>query len=212
MAAITPARQKNIMTTRNILMASGLMMAIFFAVAVVAFLQSLEPAGSVVQVENKSKPVRVPQAEVATVPMEKAPVEKTVAPSAAVQPKPTMKAQPRPVAGNGGQPGQAHGLGDPQARDALALVGADPDAEAYWIEAINDPDLSAKERRELIEDLNQDGFADTKNLSADDLPLIVNRLQLIEALWPDAMDDVNAAAFDEAYKDLSKMYARLTQN
>jgi hypothetical protein len=39
----------------------------------------------------------------------------------------------------------------------------------------------------------------------------VNRIQLIEELAPDAMDDVNAAAFQEAYKDLVNMYVRLAK-
>jgi len=91
---------------------------------------------------------------------------------------------------------------DPMARVALAFVGADPDAEAYWYEAINNPDMSAHERQDLIEDLNEDGLSDPKNPTADDLPLILNRLQLIEAIVWDAMDEVNADAFLEAYKDL----------
>ena len=44
---------------------------------------------------------------------------------------------------------------DPDARDALSLVGIDPEAEAYWISAINDPTLPPEERKDLIEDLNE---------------------------------------------------------
>ena len=95
---------------------------------------------------------------------------------------------------------------DPEARLALAMVGADAVAEAYWFGAINDPNLPAKERQDLIEDLNEEGFADPKNITSDDLPLILNRIELIEELAPDAMDSVNAAAFQEAYKDLLNMY------
>jgi hypothetical protein len=62
----------------------------------------------------------------------------------------------------------------------------------------------------LIEDLNQDGFPDTKNLTARDLPLIENRLALIEQLAPTAMDEVNLAAFKEAYKDLFNMRAKIS--
>lgn len=94
------------------------------------------------------------------------------------------------------------------ARAALALVGADPVAEAVWYDAINDPSRTAHERQDLIEDLNEDGFPDPKRVTADDLPLIESRLALIEQLAPDAMDEVNAAAFAEAYKDLVNMYAR----
>jgi hypothetical protein len=103
-------------------------------------------------------------------------------------------------------------VGDPLARVALSFVGADPYAEAYWIGAINNPDLSADERQNLIEDLNEDGLSDPDSPTAADLPLIANRRQLIEELAPDAMDDVNAAAFQEAHKDLMNMYARLTRN
>jgi hypothetical protein len=93
-------------------------------------------------------------------------------------------------------------LQDPEARVALALVGSDEWAEAYWYEAINDPALPPHERQDLIEDLNEDGLSDPKHPTPDDLPLILSRLSLIEALGPDAMDPVNAAAFAEAYKDL----------
>jgi hypothetical protein len=93
-------------------------------------------------------------------------------------------------------------LKDPEAREALAWVGADPEAEAYWFGAINNPDLSAHERQDLIEDLNEDGLSDPKHPSRDDLPLIINRILLIEELGPSAMDEVNADAFAEAYKDL----------
>jgi hypothetical protein len=100
----------------------------------------------------------------------------------------------------------------PIARTALGYVGADEDAEEVWVNAINDPNRSADERKDLIEDLNEDGFPDPKNITEDDLPLIVSRLLLIEELAPDAIDDVNAAAFAEAYKDLVKMLERLGRN
>jgi hypothetical protein len=45
--------------------------------------------------------------------------------------------------------------------------------------------------------------------SVDELPLIVNRLQIIEENAPAAMDEVNARSFAEAYKDLVNMYVRL---
>ena len=80
-------------------------------------------------------------------------------------------------------------------------------AEAYWLDAINDPALSAQERQDLIEDLNEDGISDPKHPTLADLPLILNRLDLIEVLAPDAMDQVNADAFLEAYKDLVNLAA-----
>ena len=103
------------------------------------------------------------------------------------------------------------GIKDPDARVALKFVGVDPDAEAYWIAAINDPSLSAHERQDLIEDLNEEGFSDPKNPGLEDLPLIVIRLERIRELAPDAMDKVNADAFAEAYKDLANMFVRLTE-
>lgn len=91
---------------------------------------------------------------------------------------------------------------DPLARLSLRSVGADAESEAYWMLAINDPELPANERKDLIEDLNQDGLSDPKHPSAQDRLLILNRIQLIEDLAPSAMDQVNASAFAEAYKDL----------
>lgn len=96
---------------------------------------------------------------------------------------------------------------DPTARAALSFVGADPTAEQYWVGAINDPNLSARERQDLIEDLNEEGLTDPKHPGPEDLPLILSRLQLIEELAPYAMDQVNADAFAEAYKDLNNMLA-----
>lgn len=96
-------------------------------------------------------------------------------------------------------------------RMALSFVGADPEAEQIWTLAINDPDRPAKERQNLIEDLNEDGFPDPKNVTADDLPLILSRIDLIEHLAPSSMDEVNAAAFGEAYKDLLQMLDRLSR-
>ena len=93
-------------------------------------------------------------------------------------------------------------LKDPAARIAFAWVGADEEAETYWYLAINDPSLPANERQDLIEDLNEDGLSDPKHPTADDLPLIASRLLLLEEFGPYAMDEVNADAFREAYKDL----------
>jgi hypothetical protein len=91
------------------------------------------------------------------------------------------------------------------------LVGTDHDAELAWASAINDPTLPSEERKDLIEDLNQDGFADPAHVSLEELPLVLSRLALIEELAPDAMDDTNAAAFAEAYKDLVNIADRLTR-
>jgi hypothetical protein len=95
-------------------------------------------------------------------------------------------------------------------RVALASIGHNPEADEVWIRIINDPGVSANARSNLIEDLNEDGLS-YRNLTRDDLPVILYRLDLIEELRPYAMDKVNADAFDEAHKDLVNMANRLTQ-
>ncbi len=112
---------------------------------------------------------------------------------------------PTPNADLANAPKEKPPLVDPLARIALFFVGADPLAEEVWLDAINNPDLPSKERQDLIEDLNEFGLRDPKHPTAEDLPLIVSRLILIEMVGPDAMDKVNADAFREAYKDLANL-------
>lgn len=100
-------------------------------------------------------------------------------------------------------------LQDPLARDALSLVGADPAAEAYWLDAIYDSSLPDKEREDLMEDLNEDGLSDPKRPGPQDLPLILNRLAIIEELAPNA-DEFMLRHLGEAYKDLVNL-AAITQ-
>jgi hypothetical protein len=126
-----------------------------------------------------------------------APAQPALVPAPAVAPAPKTPNQKDP-------PPQ-----DQLARIALSLVGFDPDAEAYWYAAINDPDLSAHERQDLIEDLNEDGFADPRRPAPEELPLILSRLALIEQVAGNALDKVNDDAFAEAYKDLVNMRDRL---
>jgi hypothetical protein len=95
------------------------------------------------------------------------------------------------------------------ARNALTHVGADPDAEEVWLAAIYDPKLSEHTRQDLIEDLNEEGFPDPRHPTAQDLPLILRRIEIIEELAPFAMDEINSAAFAEAHKDLVNMYVRV---
>jgi hypothetical protein len=101
---------------------------------------------------------------------------------------------------------------DPMARAALGYVGADPEAEMYWYQAINDPALPPQERQDLIEDLNEDGLSDPHNPTVDDLPLILSRIQIIEEVVWDAIDEVNADAFLEAYKDLVNLAFQAMDN
>ena len=94
------------------------------------------------------------------------------------------------------------------AREALRLVGKDPDALVIWRRAINDPRLQAGDRSDLIEDLNDEGYDEQDAFTQADLDLILARLRLIEQEMPFAMDDTNAWAFTEAYQDLLGMLVK----
>ena len=94
------------------------------------------------------------------------------------------------------------------AREALRLVGVDPDALVIWRRAINDPRLPAGDRSDLIEDLNDEGYDEQDAFTQADLDLILARLRLIEQEMPFAMDDTNAWAFTEAYQDLLGMLVK----
>jgi hypothetical protein len=98
-------------------------------------------------------------------------------------------------------------------RWTLNHVGADNEATEIWLELINDRELSAKVRQDLIEDLNENGFSggNGRTATVDDLPLIASRIQLIEEHAATALDETNAAAFAEAYKDLVNLWQRLSQ-
>jgi hypothetical protein len=112
-------------------------------------------------------------------------------------------------AGNGqNQPKVPRPAPDPQARAALALVGTDPAAEQYWLATINNPEVSNKERKDLIEDLADTGFTNIRNPTVADLQLVAYRLQLLQQLAQNPMDQTNAKALAEAQKDLTKTATR----
>ena len=91
----------------------------------------------------------------------------------------------------------------------MSFVGADPNAEAYWLEAIFDRSLPDREREDLMEDLNEEGLSDHQHPGPEDLPLIMNRLALIEAIAPEA-DEFMLTHLGEAYQDLVNL-AHITQ-
>jgi hypothetical protein len=100
------------------------------------------------------------------------------------------------------------GSREPLARLALAYVGANQQAAQLWHMAILDPALQPDQKRNLVEDLNQDGLGNRKMPTPEDLKLIVNRYALTQAyLQQDYVqnDKVLNAAFREADKDLRKM-------
>jgi len=92
---------------------------------------------------------------------------------------------------------------------ALWYVGVDPQAEKIWMRAINDPRHPPGVRSDLIEDLHDEGYSDNSHPTKADLPIILARMELIERIAPYALDQVNADAFEEAYKDLLNKYIRL---
>jgi hypothetical protein len=97
------------------------------------------------------------------------------------------------------------------ARVALAYVGANEQAATLFHAAVLDATLKPDQRRELVEDLNQDGLSNQKNLSPADLEIVSKRYALTQAyLRQDYVqsDKVLNAAFREADKDLANMLQR----
>jgi len=91
---------------------------------------------------------------------------------------------------------------DPLAREALALTGSDPYAEEYWFAALNNPALPQNERQDLVDDLNEEGLADPKHPTVDDIPLLLARLELLEeaAFWLGDQYE-----WDEPIRDLEQL-------
>jgi hypothetical protein len=196
---------------------------VLFSVAVLAVIAAVS-----IMLGGKPKPPLAPVS--GSMPAAAAPVQARLAAASQLSPAvQTFSARPEPAApeksvdsgrnapatneqpnarqqpGAPGSPGarSKKPIQDPTARVALAFVGLDPEAEAYWATAINNPNLPANERKDLIEDLNEDGLSDPKSPGPQDMPIILSRILLIEELAPYSMDEVNAAAFLEAYKDLA---------
>ena len=100
---------------------------------------------------------------------------------------------------------------EPLARLALAFVGANPQAGELFHTAVLDGALTPDARRNLIEDLNQDGLSSKKNPSPEDLALVTARYRLTQTyLQQDYVqgDRMLLAAFKEADKDLLKILQR----
>lgn len=203
---------------KNILIAGGILLALSAATWGLVVLDAHNRAAAIAQAQREIRlaarppapdasplPARATQSPAlpAVAPVRRTPVvlqrNPHPAPPPIAHPANTPVAQPPAI------------ISEPMARDALLSVGASDQATRIWTTAINDPSIPANQRKDLIEDLNHDGFADPRNLTPGDLALIDSRLSLIEQLAPDAMDDTNYAAFQEAYKDLLNMRARLVQ-
>ena len=153
---------------------------------------------------------------------EEVPVEEVIVEPEPIEPEPVRPAESIVEADEESEAGiQEEAAAEPveedpkakakRARAALAMIGYDPAADAVYIQLINDPSVSANDRHNLIEDLNDDGFPDPDNPTLDDLPMIEYRIALIDYEAPYAMDQTNADAFKEARKDLVNMLNRLTR-
>jgi hypothetical protein len=173
---------------------------------------TIEPNRSPKQPEFQNKQEQIPIKEVVVIPEPVAPM-----------PLPTVDISNQNNTGAQMDKTQVPQYQDPRFNDpvfkeqlgryALSFVGYDPVANQIWAALINDPDLSGQVRKDLIEDLNENGFSggNGRTATVDDLPLILYRIQLIETFAPSAMDEVNSDAFQEVHKDLMNMATRLSQ-
>jgi hypothetical protein len=101
------------------------------------------------------------------------------------------------------------------ARVGLAFVGVNEQAEELFHAAVLDPALKPKQRRELAEDLNQDGLANEKAPTPEDVKIMTRRYALTQAyLQTDYVrnDQLLSAGFLEANKDLGNMLKRAAAN
>ena len=96
-------------------------------------------------------------------------------------------------------------------RLALNYVGANDQALELYHKAALDAQLKPDQRRNLVEDLNQDGLSNRRNPTPEDLKLIANRYTLTQSyLQQDYVknDKLLNAAFLEAHKDLANLLQR----
>ncbi len=97
------------------------------------------------------------------------------------------------------------------ARVALAYVGANEQAAELFHTAVLDQTLKPDHTRNLVEDLNQDGLANRRAPTAEDLKIIAKRYELTQAyLQQDYVINNKTlnAAFREADKDLFNLLQR----
>lgn len=156
----------------------------------------IETARAIPSVPKTAPPAEMPVPEI------KPPIQSP--PPAETQPVARPQKIPDQINQSAPPAGSKEPLQDPDARVALSLVGNDSGAEAYWVSAIFDTSLPQSEREDLMEDLNEDGLSNPKHPGPEDLPLIMNRIRIIEEIAPYA-DDFMLEHLGEAYKDLNHM-------
>jgi hypothetical protein len=96
-------------------------------------------------------------------------------------------------------------------RLALNYVGANDQALELYHQAALDPQLKPDQRRNLVEDLNQDGLSNRRNPTPEDLKIIAKRYELTQSyLQQDYVknDKLLNEAFLEANKDLANLLQR----
>ena len=94
---------------------------------------------------------------------------------------------------------------EPLARVALFYTGQNQQATEMFNTIINDNGLPVDLRREMAEDLNQDGFVNEKHPTPEDIKLVGSRLKLIDKYLGTVADPKIHAGFMEAQKDLLDM-------
>lgn len=107
------------------------------------------------------------------------------------------------------------GSKEPLARVALSYVGTDARALDLFHTALLDPSLLPDQKRNLVEDLNEDGLANRRTPTPEDLQIITRRYELTQAYLQQEYvrnDNILNAAFLEADKDLRKMLERAAAN
>lgn len=96
-----------------------------------------------------------------------------------------------------------------RARAAVAQVGVNDEAETAWLAAVNNKNVPANTRAELIYALAEEGYSDPDEFTEDDLPLIAARIVLIERVGAEAIDQTNAAAFNAVHATLAALTQQL---
>lgn len=103
------------------------------------------------------------------------------------------------------------GSKEPLARVALSYVGTNQQALDLFHTAVLDPAILPNQKRNLIEDLNEDGLSSQRSPTKEDLQIIAKRYEITQAyLQQDYVnnDSILKAAFGEADKDLRNMLER----
>ena len=189
------------MKTKKTMLVVMLAVAIVSAIACLVILNrpTAPPKQEVALTHHASQPAVI--VTEAPPPMVQPPEEKITEPAQAESTQPPVQPKPKPQTTTAQNQKANEPRQDPLARVALSLVGVDPVAEEYWMEAIFNPNLSDQEREDLMEDLNEEGLSDPRHPTPEDLVVIWNRISPIEdaLLYADGFMQEHLM---EAYKDL----------